>query len=87
LKKIDPTFSGKDVDPQDVKAIFHPVEYVVFHGLCSVGVQTIEFVSRAPTNRNQEVLVRSIDSVVRNGDVEFETLRMDGDGSFEIEKN
>src|SRR5271170_4099079 len=49
LKKIDPLFSGNRVDPQDVKVVFDPVEYIVFHGLTSIsGVRTIEFVSRAP---------------------------------------
>ena len=28
LKKIDPIFSAKDIDPQDVKVIFDPVEYI-----------------------------------------------------------
>lgn len=88
LKKIDPTFSGEDVDPQGVKAIFHPVEYIIFHGLGSyAGVDVIEFVSRSPSHKTQEALVRSIDNVVRAGDVEFEILRMRDDGSFEVERD
>lgn len=85
LKKIDPTFSGNDIDPQDVKAIFHPVEYVIFHGLCSErGVRLIELVSRLPTNRVQELVLTSIIDTIKRGDVEFETLRMMEDGSFEV---
>lgn len=85
LRQIDPTFSGNDVDPQDVKAIFHPVEYVIFHGLCSEkSVSSVELVSRLPTNRAQETVLRSVDDTVRRGDVGFETLRMRDDGSFDV---
>lgn len=86
LNEIDPIFSGTGVDPQDVKVIFDPVEYVVFHGLASErGVQFIEFISRSPNNRRQEVLIESISKTIKNGDVEFETLHMRNDGSFDVE--
>jgi predicted Holliday junction resolvase-like endonuclease len=85
LMKIDPMFSGKGIDPQDVKAIFHPVEYVIFHGLCSAqGVTLIELVSRMPTNRLQEIVLKSVNDTIKRGDVEFETLRVKEDGTFEI---
>lgn len=87
LKKIDPIFSAKNIDPQDVKVIFDPVEYTIFHGLNSgIGVDCVEFVSRSPTNRTQEAIVGSIDKTIRNGNVEFETLHMKDDGSFDIRK-
>lgn len=87
LKKIDPTFSAKDINPQDVKVIFDPVEYLVFHGLNSEdGVDFVEFISRAPDSKTQEAIVKSIDRTIRDGDVEFETLHMRDDGSFEIRK-
>src|SRR3990167_90518 len=87
LKKIDPTFSAKDIDPQDVKVIFNPVEYLIFHGLNSEdGVGLVEFVSRSPDSKTQETIVKSIDKTIRDGDVEFETLHMRDDGSFEIRK-
>ena len=87
LKKIDPTFSAKNINPQDVKVIFDPVEYVIFHGLNSEeGVKLVEFISRSPDNKTRESIVESIDMTIRNGDVEFETLRMKDDGSFDIKK-
>ncbi len=87
LKKIDPVFSGRDIDPQDVKVIFDPVEYVIFHGLnSSDGVDLVEFVSRSPDSRAHEVVVKSIEKTIQNGDVEFETLHMKDDGSFDVRK-
>jgi predicted Holliday junction resolvase-like endonuclease len=88
LKQIDPTFSGNNINPQDVKALLHPVEYVIFHGLnTSEGVDIVEFVSRSPRNKLQEQIVTSIDATIRNGDVSFESLHMGDDGSFEIRKH
>ncbi len=87
LKKIDPTFSAKDIDPQDVKVIFDPVEYLIFHGLNSEdGVDLLEFVSRSPDDKRQEAIVLSVEETIRDGNVEFETLHMRDDGSFEIRK-
>jgi predicted Holliday junction resolvase-like endonuclease len=87
LKKIDPIFSATNIDPQDVKVIFDPIEYIIFHGLNSGnGVNFLEFVSRIPGNREQEVIIESIDKTVCNGNVEFETLHMKDDGSFDIRK-
>ena len=80
-------FSAKDIDPQEVKVIFNPVEYLIFHGLKSEkGVESIEFVSRSPESRSEETIVESIRRTIRNGYVEFETLHLRGDASFEIKK-
>lgn len=87
LRKIDPVFSGNKIDPQDVKVIFEPIEYVIFHGLSSIdGVRSLEFVSRKPDTKLKEKTLKSIAAAVRTGNVEFETLHMQNDGSFEIRK-
>ncbi|SRR5260370_22236327 len=87
LKKIDPTFSGRGIDPQDVKVLFDPVEYLIFHGLNSEDkLNFVEFVSRSPDSKKQEAIVKSIDKTIRSGNVEFETLHMRDDGSFDIQE-
>jgi predicted Holliday junction resolvase-like endonuclease len=86
LRKIDPVFSARGIDPQDVKVIFEPVEYIIFHGLNSAGVTSLEFVSRPPETRSQEATVTAVDATIRNGNVEFETLHLRDDGSLEVRK-
>jgi predicted Holliday junction resolvase-like endonuclease len=86
LRKVDPVFSARGIDPQDVKVLFEPVEYVIFHGLNSTGVRSLEFVSRPPETRSQEVTVTAVDRAIRNGNVEFETLHLRDDGSLEVRK-
>ncbi|MBZ5522455.1 MAG: hypothetical protein LAP21_09470 [Acidobacteriia bacterium] len=87
MKKIDPVFSVNKIDPQDVKVIFEPVEYIIFHGLNSEsGVKLIELVSRQPDTTALETTLKSIDRTIESGNVEFETLRMQVDGSFKVTK-
>lgn len=56
LKRIAPTFVGRGIDPQDVKVIFHPVEYVSFRGLIDGDLTAIEFIDRAPDSAERERL-------------------------------
>jgi predicted Holliday junction resolvase-like endonuclease len=87
LKKIDPVFSAREIDPQDVKVIFDPVEYVIFHGLNSArGLSHLEFISRQPRSKLHEVTTRSIERTIKHGNVSFETLRLKDDGSFDVRK-
>ena len=84
LKKIDPVFSGRNIDPQDVKTIFDPVEFVVFNHMNSESgiIKGIEFVSLDPKTRRKEVAVKSISSVLKKGNIEFKTIRVNKDGTI-----
>lgn len=84
LKAIAPFFSGRGVDPQDVKVLFDPVEYVVFRGLnADCGVKAIEFVDRAPDSTRREQVQESLRKVIAKGAVEWGTYRIDLDGRIE----
>lgn len=83
LKKIDPVFSGHGIDPQDVKVIFEPVNYVIFDGLNGDGVTRLIFSSRLPKTRDEETLHQSLTAVIKKGDVAFETLRVLNDGTLD----
>ncbi len=85
LKKIDPVFSGRDIDPDDVKVIFNPIEYVIFHGMSQKNIRRLEFVSRQPKSATNERTVASIDDALSKRNVTFETLRLRDDGTFSIE--
>lgn len=84
LKQIDLTFSGCGIDPQDVKVLFDPVEYIVFDGMNNGRIRRVVLMARAPTNRYEEKLTRSIDRTVTKGNIEFKTLRILSDGKLEL---
>jgi len=82
LKKIDPVFSGAGYDPQDVKVIFDPVTYVVFNGMSRDNLRDIVLLARAPESTAAERLHASINRSIKNGNIEFRTLRVDDTGNL-----
>jgi len=81
LKKIDAIFSGRKIDPQDVKVIFDPIEYVVFNGMHSGnGVKHIELIGRRAKTKRDENIEINISRVIKAGNYEFKVLRIDNEG-------
>ncbi len=85
LKRIDPTFSGKGLDPQDVKVLFSPVEYVVFDGLNTERLRRVLFVDRAPESLDRERVQESLCSALHKGNIEWKTLRVSPTGGLEMD--
>jgi len=85
LKKFDPIFSGRNIDPQDVKVIFDPVEYVVFDGMYNGSVKKIELVGRRPKTKKEENIEKSINKAIKQGDYSFKVLRIDKSGNINLE--
>lgn len=83
LKKIDPVFSGAGLDPQDVKLIFDPVEYVVFDGMSRGHVRQVLLMAGRARSREQEQVHGSIAAAIRKGNLEFRTLRVADNGRLE----
>jgi predicted Holliday junction resolvase-like endonuclease len=85
LRKIDPVFTQKKIDHQDVKVIFDPVEYIVFKGLSNQQkLSEIRLMSRKPTSTKAEKLILSIEGAIKSGNLAFETLILKETGDFEI---
>jgi predicted Holliday junction resolvase-like endonuclease len=80
LKKIDPLFSGAGYNPHDVKVIFDPVTYVVFHGMGVGRLREIVLLADPAKSAAGERLQRSIGDAVRNGNFEFKTMHVDKEG-------
>jgi len=87
LKKIDPHFSGRNIDPQDVKVIFDPVEYIVFNNLNSERpINSIELINREPNSKREENIVNSIRKTITKGNYGFEILQIDKNGNIKQKK-
>lgn len=82
LRQIAPFFSGRGIDPQDVKLIFHPVQYVAFKGMQKNLCASVDFIDHPPTNREQEVVHKSLNKAIRAGNLEWQTFRIGDDGRF-----
>lgn len=80
LRKISPFFFGQTIDPQDVKLLFHPVEYLVFRGMTVGKCSSVEFVDHPPETRERETVQKSLDRAIRAGNVEWQTFRVEPSG-------
>jgi len=85
LKRLDPVFSGRNIDPQDVKVIFDPIEYIVFDGMHNESIKKIELVGRRPKTKKEENIEKSINKAIKQGNYSFNILRINKDGNIELE--
>jgi len=87
IRKIDPIFSPRGLDPQDVRLLFTPVDFLVFDGLTDTkSVKKILFLTRVPKDQLQENAVASIQASIQKGNVEFIEARIDEKGGVEYLK-
>lgn len=83
VRKIDPIFAPRKLNPDDAKVMFHPVDYVVFDGMKAKALKRIVLLDREAANREQAALQESIARTVERGDCEWRTIRVADDGSIE----
>lgn len=80
LREIAPFFVARKIDPQDVKLLFHPVEYVVFRGMQTDRCASVDFIDHPARSRERERIQRSLDHAIKAGNLEWQTFRIGDDG-------
>jgi len=82
VKKIDPVFFPRKLDPDDAKVIFHPVDYVVFNGMSSKdSVNKIIFLDHVDVTDKK--IQKSMEKVIEKRNYEWQTLRVNDQGKIE----
>jgi predicted Holliday junction resolvase-like endonuclease len=85
LRKMAPFFVQREIVPQDVKVLFHPVEYIVFRGLSNSACTSLLFVDHPPESRGRELLQISLKRAINSGNFEFQTFRVETNGRVVLE--
>jgi predicted Holliday junction resolvase-like endonuclease len=86
VKKIDPIFTPRKLDPDDAKVIFHPIDYIVFNGMKKAdSIKNIILLDRQEKGTDHRALQRSIEKVVEHENYEWQTLRVQEDGKIKVE--
>lgn len=80
LKRIAGPFVRRKIDPQDVKVLFDPVEFVAFRGMCDGEVKAVSLIDRPAGNKDRERVQESVSRTVEKGNYEWKELRIDGEG-------
>jgi len=82
LRKISPYLYDRAANPKDVKLIFDPVEYLVFHGLTKEKCTLIELADHPAESKRHELMQDSIDRAIKAGNIEWQTFRVEASGKI-----
>lgn len=85
IKKIDKVFSGRGLNPDDSRVIFHPVNFVVFDGMKDKEIDKIILLDEETKDSERKVLQKSIEKVIEKGLYEWETLRVTDAGGIAMD--
>lgn len=83
---LSPEFKNLSFDPYDIKALMHPVDFVVFNGLNhGKKVDDVTFLSRTPGTETQTQILNTIKETIaqKNYDWKVARITIDGEVGFE----
>lgn len=83
---ICPEFARLKYNPYDLKAILHPVDFVVFNGMNSgPEVRDVTFLSRKTPNRELNLIRESIKNTIEKANYDWQVARITIDGKVSFE--
>ena len=86
VRRIDPIFAPRGLNPDDAKVIFHPIDFVVFNGMrAGACIRNVLLLDRTAEGPGRRRLQRSIEKVVERGAYEWATIRVGQDASIKME--
>ena len=81
-----PEFRKLKYNPYDIKAIMHPVDFIVFDGLNDeVELRNVTFLSRKTSDQEQNVILESIRKTLDKKNYDWKVSRITMDGKVEFE--
>ncbi len=86
VKKIDPIFTPRDLNPDDAKVLFHPIDYIVFNGMKELkSIKNIILLDRQTNQADHRKVQESIEEVIKRKNYEWQTLRIQENGKIKVE--
>ena len=82
---MDEKFAKLKYDPYDIKALLHPIDFVVFDGNHQEMLKNIVLMSRKTQNENLLQLHKGIARAVTDRKYDWKTVRVSEDGQVEYE--
>ena len=73
-------FAKLKYDPYDVKAILHPIDFVIFDGMNKGQVKDVTLISNKTTNPNMQRLHKAIAEAVKTKSYDWKILHVSQDG-------
>lgn len=89
VKKVDTVFAPQQLNPDDAKVVFHPVDFVVFNGMKldkdGKELKNIILLDGKKQSTEAKKIQKSVIKVVDKQKYEWLTLRVNNDGSIKEE--
>jgi len=83
---LDDGIARLKYDPYDIKALLHPVDFVVFNGLnAGVQLKDITFLSKRSQNKVLNEMRRSLESTIDKERYEWHVINVSLDGKVTME--
>lgn len=82
-QSINKKFASLKYDPYDIKAILHPIDFVVFNGMNKGQVQDVTLLSSKTKNSYIQNFHKAIADVVKEKRYDWKVLRVSQDGEVE----
>jgi predicted Holliday junction resolvase-like endonuclease len=85
LAIIDTVFTPRKIDPNDVRVVFHPVDYMVFRGMEKNRFRSVLLLDRQSDSKDRRALQNSIEETINQANYDWLTLRIDENGKVSEE--
>jgi len=82
-KSINKQFANLKLDPYDIKAILHPIDFVAFNGMNNGNVRNVTLLTNRTKNSHLQKLHKGIAKAVKNKAYDWKVLRVLHDGEVE----
>jgi predicted Holliday junction resolvase-like endonuclease len=80
---LDSSIAQFRYNPYDIKALFHPADFIVFNGLnAGEDLEDISFLSKA---KRRDDVQKSLKSTIESGNYDWKVARVKDDGSVTFE--
>lgn len=84
LRKAESIFSCRGYFPQDAKALFDPVDFIIFDGMNrKKRVDRVVLFDGPADDRDRERVQDSVQRTVRSGNYEWKTIRIGKNGQIQ----
>ena len=84
-KSMDPQIVNLKYDPYDIKAILHPIDFVVFDGMNKAKMKNVVLLSRKTKNPHLNGLQKGIAKAVENKAYDWKVVRVSNEGDVGFE--
>ena len=86
LNRAVPFFTKQGINPEDIKTILHPIDFVAFNGMNADKVENILLMDWYKEDIAHKKIQHSITEAIKNGSLAWQTLKVTEDGMVEVEE-